>query len=93
MEMQQRISLQRNQDQIGRILSVLVEGADGDVSVARSYRDAPEIDGYVLMPGQWPVGDMVRVQIEHATEYDLQGRVVDSQPPSLGGAPDAKRRH
>jgi ribosomal protein S12 methylthiotransferase len=57
-------------------LDVLVEGAEQAITVGRSYRDAPEIDGYVLMDGEWAVGQMLRARIERAMAYDLQGRVV-----------------
>jgi ribosomal protein S12 methylthiotransferase len=76
MELQRGISLERNLLQVGRTLDVLVEGAEQGVSVGRCYRDAPEIDGYVLMGGEWPVGRMVQARIEHAMEYDLQGSVL-----------------
>ena len=76
MELQQSISLERNQEQLGRVLEVLVEGADQQISLGRCYRDAPEIDGYVLMPGEWPCGHIVSASIEGATEYDLHGRVL-----------------
>jgi len=76
MELQRDISLARNQMQVGRTLDVLVEGAGQGISVGRCYRDAPEIDGYVLLRGEWPVGQMVRVRVEHAMEYDLEGRVL-----------------
>jgi len=76
MEVQQGISLQRNQTRVGRTLVVLIEGAEQGISVGRSYRDAPEIDGYVLVGGEWPVGRMVQVRIERAMEYDLEGRVL-----------------
>lgn len=90
MEMQQRISLARNQAQVGRVLDVLIEGEgetedeDGNptgskLSVGRSYRDAPEIDGYVLVEGQAPVGKMVPVRITGAMTYDLVG-TVDINP-------------
>jgi ribosomal protein S12 methylthiotransferase len=78
MELQRDISLELNQLQLGRTLDVLLEGAEQGITVGRSYRDAPEIDGYVLMDGQWPVGQMVQARIEGAMAYDLQGRVVDS---------------
>ncbi len=77
MELQRGISLERNLLQVGRTLDVLVEGAEQSISVGRCYRDAPEIDGYVLMDGQCPVGQMVQARIERAMEYDLQGRVLD----------------
>jgi ribosomal protein S12 methylthiotransferase len=78
MELQRSISLGRNRLQVGRTLDVLVEGAEQGISVGRCYRDAPEIDGYVLMDGEWPAGQMVRARIEGATEYDLQGCVLGS---------------
>jgi ribosomal protein S12 methylthiotransferase len=88
MSVQQGISLARNQEQVGRRLRVLVEG-QGEVeyegtdagearletiSVGRSYRDAPEIDGLVLIegPDEGPTaGQMVEVEITAAMEYDL----------------------
>jgi len=73
MALQQQISLEINQAQIGRTLEVLVEGQGDGLSVGRSYRDAPEIDGLVLLPGDAPVGEMVPVRITGAMEYDLIG--------------------
>jgi len=82
MSVQQPISLARNQRQVGRTLPVLVEGhaeatrEDGTptgeiVSLARSYRDAPEIDGYVLVEGELPVGELVPVRVTGAMIYAL----------------------
>jgi hypothetical protein len=39
--------------------------------LARSYRDAPEIDGYVIVEGELPVGKIVPVRVTGATTYDL----------------------
>lgn len=81
MELQQPISLRKNQAQVGKVLDVLVEG-EGEVegsgeplALARSYRDAPEIDGLVLAPGVRGVrrGEMIQVHINGAMEYDLVG--------------------
>jgi ribosomal protein S12 methylthiotransferase len=80
MAVQQPISLARNQAQIGRVLTVLVEGQDNGLTLARSYRDAPEIDGYVLIPGEWPVGAMFPVRITGAMAYDLIGELVAEVP-------------
>lgn len=80
MAVQQPISLARNQAQIGRVLTVLVEGQDNGLTLARSYRDAPEIDGYVLIPGEWPVGAMFPVRITGAMVYDLIGEPVADLP-------------
>ncbi|HPV05621.1 MAG TPA: 30S ribosomal protein S12 methylthiotransferase RimO, partial [Aggregatilineales bacterium] len=71
MQVQQDISLQRNQEFIGRTLPILVEGANDGLSVGRSYRDAPEIDGMVIVEGELPVGEMVPVRITGAMVYDL----------------------
>ncbi len=81
MEQQQPISLRKNQAQVGKLLDVLVEG-EGEIEgsgkpllLARSYRDAPEIDGLVLVPGVRgvPRGEMIQVHINGAMEYDLVG--------------------
>ncbi len=82
MALQQGISLAKNQALVGRTLEVLVEGhgqaedengrpVEGTISLARSYRDAPEIDGYVLVEGELPVGQIVPVRVTGAMVYDL----------------------
>lgn len=73
MALQQQISLERNQAQVGRTLPVLVEGYGDGISVGRSYRDAPEIDGLVFVPGELPLGEIVPVRIDGAMTYDLTG--------------------
>ena len=74
MALQQAISLKRNRALVGRKLDVLVEGTGEGLSVGRSYRDAPEIDGLVMFGGEAPVGDFVPVRITEAGEYDLTGK-------------------
>lgn len=73
MEIQQPISLARNQAWVGRTLNVLIEGQDEGLSVGRSFRDAPEIDGLVLVQAELPVGKIFPVHITAALEYDLFG--------------------
>jgi ribosomal protein S12 methylthiotransferase len=68
---QQPISLQINQSYVGQTLDILVEGHDKGLSIGRSYRDAPEIDGMVLVEGVLPVGEIIPVKITGAMEYDL----------------------
>ncbi len=86
MAAQQRISLARNLAQVGRTLDVLVEGHGeisghkGPVSVGRSYRDAPEVDGLVVVPGVLPVGKLSAVRITGALAYDLMGEAVKGGP-------------
>ena len=76
MELQQGISMQINQSYVGRTLDVLVEGKDKGISIGRSYRDAPEIDGMVFIEGTARVGSIVPVKISGAMAYDLTGTVV-----------------
>jgi ribosomal protein S12 methylthiotransferase len=74
------ITLASNRQLIGQELDVLVEGRPEDGSAwyaGRSYRDAPEVDGLVLINAETlPVGEMVRVRIERALAYDLLARPV-----------------
>jgi ribosomal protein S12 methylthiotransferase len=76
MAIQQTISAEINQAQVGRSLDVLVEGQGEGLSAGRSYRDAPEIDGLVLIPGELAAGEMLPVKITGAMEYDLVGQAV-----------------
>ena len=73
MELQQRISLEKNQEFVGQTLDVLVEGEGEGISLGRSYRDAPEIDGLVIIEGRLPIGEIVPVVINGALAYDLTG--------------------
>jgi len=77
MMTQQAISLERNREQIGRTLPVLLEGTDANLTVGRSYRDSPEIDGLVLIEQRVAkVNRMAMVKITNALEYDLIGELV-----------------
>jgi len=73
MSLQQEISRALNAGQVGRTLDVLVEGQGDGLSIGRTYRDAPEIDGLAFFPGEWPMGRFVPVRITGAMEYDLLG--------------------
>ena len=116
MALQQRISLARNQAQVGRMLDVLVEahgemegmapaGKNGHgaktrprrqpVSLARSYRDAPEVDGLVVIPALLPLGKMAPARITGAIEYDLVGEAVGETvqlPCSADAKPQTRER-
>ncbi|HYO89192.1 MAG TPA: hypothetical protein VER79_11115, partial [Candidatus Limnocylindrales bacterium] len=56
------------------------EPLDTMLSLARSYRDAPEIDGYVVVEGDLPPGEIVPVRITGATTYDLMATVDTGAP-------------
>jgi ribosomal protein S12 methylthiotransferase len=76
LELQQRISLARNEQFVGRELDVLIEGTGDGVSIGRSYRDAPEVDGVVIVQKELPVGEFARVRTTGAMEYDLMAEPV-----------------
>ncbi len=76
MELQQSISLQVNQSYVGKTLDVLFEGYDNGVSIGRSFRDAPEIDGLVIAEGKAEIGAIAPVKISGAMAYDLTGTLA-----------------
>jgi ribosomal protein S12 methylthiotransferase len=80
MLLQQDFSLARNQRFVGKTLDVLVEGVNNQVSIGRSYRDAPEIDGMVLIEGEILAGKIVPVQITGAMAHDLVARPLILEP-------------
>jgi len=76
MRLQQEISLGRNQEQIGWQMAALIEGVGDGLSVGRSYRDAPEVDGLLLIEEELPAGIFCQVEIIAAEEYDLVARPI-----------------
>lgn len=76
MQLQESISLARNQALVGKTLPVLVEEIRNGVAVGRSYRDAPEIDGLVYAEGGAKPGEIVPVMVSGAMVHDLMGSVV-----------------
>lgn len=81
MELQQEIAFDRAQDMVGREMIVMVEGkvADENVYVARTYGDAPNVDGFLFLhTGEMLVtGDFVKARVIGAAEYDLIGEIAD----------------
>lgn len=77
MELQADISANKLGSLIGKTMTVLVDDAGDGASLARSYRDAPEIDGQVIIEGlELPVGEFAKVMITHADEHDLWGELI-----------------
>jgi ribosomal protein S12 methylthiotransferase len=74
MEVAQRISASRLAARVGREEQVIVDGIEGNVAVARSRGDAPDIDGLVRVKrgGKLTVGEFARVKITASDEYDLE---------------------
>ena len=81
MELQQEIAFEKAQEAVGSTLPVMVEGKvpDEHAYVARSYRDAPDVDGFVFIQTgrELMTGDFVRVRITGSHEYDLIGEIED----------------
>jgi len=81
MEIQKEISLEKNSSLVGKKLKVLVEDMEGDFYIGRSYRDAPEVDGEVLIPnknGLLKIGDFYNVQVYDYNEYDLYATINEN---------------
>ena len=81
MELQQAIAFEKAENMIGRELTVMVEGkvVDEDVYVTRTYRDAPDVDGYLFLRADRELmsGDFVKAHVTDFNEYDLIGEIVD----------------
>lgn len=80
MALQQGISLEKNQALVGKTVEVLIEGNGDGLSMGRTYRDAPEIDGLTILEGEYPIGEMIPVRITDAMVYDLSGVPVSDLP-------------
>ena len=82
MQVQQEISAAKLQKRIGQTMTVLVDDLEEEfpVAVARSYADAPEIDGNVFVEdidkNQIKAGDLLEVEITDADEYDLYAKLI-----------------
>ncbi len=81
MELQQEIAFAKAEEMVGRTLWCMVEGklADENAYVARTYKDAPDVDGYLFIQTACELmsGDFVQVRVTGADEYDLIGEIID----------------
>lgn len=79
MELQQKISKEQNKKLIGKQIDCIIESLSEDNYItARTYKDAPEVDGLIYLETKTPVipGDIVTAKITGANEYDLIGTIV-----------------
>ncbi len=79
MDLQSGISADKLAAKVGSHMTVLVDGTEEDGTIiARSYADAPEIDGEVLIEGAMGIeaGDFIEVEITHSSEHDLWAKVI-----------------
>ncbi len=81
MELQQEISFEKAEDMVGRDLWCMIEGkvADEQAYVARTYKDAPEVDGYLFVQTAEELmsGDFVKVRVTGASGYDLIAEIPE----------------
>ncbi|BAY80967.1 MiaB-like tRNA modifying enzyme YliG [Calothrix parasitica NIES-267] len=78
MQIQQPISGNKNQQEVGKVVDVLIEQENpirGEL-IGRSSRFAPEVDGQIYVRGEASLGSIVKVKINEADAYDLYGEVV-----------------
>lgn len=80
MELQQRISKEINSSMIGKNIDCIIESVSDDgIVTARTYKDAPEVDGLIFINTDTPVvpGDIVNCIVTGANEYDLTGSLSE----------------
>ncbi len=81
MELQQQIAFEKAKERVGCSFDVLIEGElpDEGVYVGRTYMDAPDVDGYIFVEGAGTLntGDIVKVKVTQAKDYDLIGEICD----------------
>jgi ribosomal protein S12 methylthiotransferase len=78
MAVQEKISARRLARRIGTTMTVLVDGHEGNVAIARSAADAPEIDGVVRIAAgsRLPVGAFAQVAVTGASGHDLAAKIA-----------------
>lgn len=79
MELQQQVSVRKLARKVGKEMTVLIDEVDEEGATGRSFADAPEIDGLVYLNGETGLkpGDLVKVRIDEADEYDLWASLVE----------------
>jgi len=87
MKAQQEIAFESARNTVGRVIPAVIEGritdsddTDGLTYVARTYKDAPDVDGYLFINGvqrELMSGDFVTVKVTGSYEYDLIGELCD----------------
>ncbi|MBS1202277.1 MAG: rimO, partial [Chromatiaceae bacterium] len=79
MDAQAEISREKLAARVGERLTVLVDRVEDDEIIARSYADAPEIDGTVIIPGAWELdpGDFIEVRATDSGDHDLWAEPVE----------------
>ncbi len=83
MEAEQQVIFEENESMVGKVFRVIVDGylAEEDVYMARTYRDAPNVDGCVFFQAPYEImsGTMLSVMVTDANGYDLIGEIVSEE--------------
>lgn len=79
MDLQSEISMELNQEKVGKTYKVLFDRAEGDHFIGRTEHDSPEVDNEVLVEKDQfvRIGDFANIKIHTADHYDLYGDVVE----------------
>ena len=81
MELQQEIAFEAAENMVGRVVTAMIEGkvADENAYVARTYKDAPNVDGFLFVntARELMTGDFIKVRVTASYEYDLIGELED----------------
>lgn len=80
MEVQQEISLEKNQEKVGKVFKVLVDKKEAGRYLGRTEFDSVEVDNEVIIQSKKRLtpGEFVHVKITKAYDYDIEGEVVDN---------------
>lgn len=78
MEVQQEISLEKNEEKVGKTFKVLVDKKEAGRYIGRTEFDSVEVDNEVIIncSKKLPIGEFVNVKITKAYDYDLEGEIV-----------------
>ena len=79
MELQAEISLEKNQEKIGKTFKCIFDRKEGNYFVGRTEYDSPDVDNTVLVPAEntyISIGEFVEVKITSAENFDLIGEIV-----------------
>jgi len=79
MEMQKEISFEKNSELIGKTIKVIIDDIEGEYFIARTEKDAPEVDGEVLIKAEnqiLKIGEFYDVEIFDCNDYDVFGKLI-----------------
>ena len=82
MNLQKELSQSKNEKLIGRKMKVIIDNIEGDFYIGRTEKDAPEVDGEVLIRAddiKLKIGNFYDVEINDCNEYDLFGKIANSK--------------